>query len=90
MNLLAILGVGATLWQIMKPKDPVDHLVSAAMPIAQQHIDNGVPVQQAIQIASHQVVEDAAAKAVRVGTAAKSPILPLTQDQIKAVTYWGK
>lgn len=47
MNLLAILGVGATLWQIMKPKDPVDKITDHAILLTGQLVSQGVPIAEA-------------------------------------------
>jgi hypothetical protein len=59
----AALGAKALFGKSETPAS-VDQLASKAVPIAQQQIDNGVPVAKAI---------DYAAKAVQVGTAAKFP-----------------
>ncbi len=51
MNLLAILGTGAALWSIFKPKDPVDKITDHAMLLTGEMVAQGVPVAEAAKSA---------------------------------------
>ena len=57
MNLLAVLGVGATLWQILKPKDPVDKITDHAILLTGEMVAQGVPVAEAAKSAVAQAVD---------------------------------
>jgi hypothetical protein len=62
MNLLTILGIGGAIYAIFKPsgdKPTVDQLTSVALPIAQQHVANGVPPDQAAQLAAMSAMAQA-------------------------------
>lgn len=91
VNPLVWVGGGAAvLWLMNKKSDPVDALVSQAMPIAQQHIDNGVPAQQAIQLAANQVTKalppppPVTYSSTPVATTPTGPILSLSDPRIAA------
>ncbi len=57
MNLLTVLGVGATLWQILKPKDPVDKITDHAILLTGEMVSQGVPVAEAAKSAVAQAVD---------------------------------
>ena len=57
MNLLAILGTGAALYQIFKPKDPVAAITDHAMLLTGEMVSQGVPVAEAAKTAVAQAVD---------------------------------
>lgn len=73
MNLLAILGVGATLWQLVKPKDPVDKITDHAMLLTGEMVAQGVPVAEAAKSAVAQAVDQHFVQTGQLPTTTVSP-----------------
>jgi hypothetical protein len=95
MNLLAVLGTGAALWSIFKPKDPVDKITDHAMLLTGQMISQGVPVAEAVKAGAATAVDQHFAQTGQLPPAPlpvqpRDAIVSLDPSQVINIMSWGK
>lgn len=77
-----LIATGAlALWKMLQPpSNPVDALVAQAMPVVQQHIANGVPEAEAMQMAMDHLMTSPPPQVTQtpISSTPPPPPLPLT------------